>query len=414
MSTSPEKINEDSNEDSKDEFSKGLDDAQLSEDHTPAIPVEDVGKPGEPGVKAALPGGDLEEEAPQETTELEKFLDFIVNRKSVSLHKSLLKRISEMGRDLHDFSDRDGMVIESLAFPPSSTEESRVFDYFDAAKALDLLLSSNSINRPIDPKKVYRYAIAILTGKYHESNPDGLMFNPEQKLMNGQHRLVALVVASIVIPNVNLKLPVEFNKPKELMSLIDVDRTSSDKAVMSMKQDGIEFVNDKYNNIRVPTLMNIVNSMYLGKIVSVETKIAFFKEHRDLIVDFYNILKKVSGIRYNATWAAAFVKAALPKHIGRADIEPLARRFGSTIHIGEDDPIKILWSKLMKLKDGKIKLKPTERYGITVKALRKALLEEKVSNLHATFVDWSEEEGRDWRVRGKDSPVLKAMSRKNH
>lgn len=358
-------------------------------------------------------------------TPTDAYLDEVLGKNSIKFKKALLKKIEKLGLELHDFSERDAVTVDPLLFPPPVTAKrgftqlpanNRTYAWFDPTKALEILSNHNDKNRPIDPRKVMEWAIAMLTGQYLEDNPDGIYFSPDKILLNGQHRLVALIISEAVSPAIKMAFPIEFNKPKELMPLIDIVRVRNlgDKAVMQMKEEGVTFSkNGRYKGIRVDNLSKIANSILNDNTLSSIDRINFLSEHRDLLLDFYQVLKTIPIIRYNASWAAAFAKAALPEFFGSDTILPLAERFANQTFTGPKDPLRVLFTRFNKVKEGKEKLKPRERYGLTVKAIRKALLEEKVSNLHTTSVDWTKEEAKSYKVQGKNSGILKKMSRKN-
>ena len=362
---------------------------------------------------------------PDKVTPLDAYLDEVLQKSSIKFKKALLKKIEKLGLELHDFSERDGVTIDPLLFPPPITTKrgstqlpinNRTYAWFDPSKALEILSNHNDKNRPIDPRKVMEWAVAMLTGQYLEDNPDGIYFDPDKILLNGQHRLVALIISEAVSPAIKMAFPIEFNKPKELMPVIDIVRVRNlgDKAVMQMKEDGIVFSNNgRYKGTRVDNLSKIANSMLNDNTIASVDRINFVQENLDLLLAFYQALKKIPIIRYNASWAAAFTKAALPEFFGSDTILPLAERFANQTFTGPRDPLRVLFTRFNKVKEGREKLKPRERYGLTVKAIRKALLEEEVSNLHVTSVDWTKEEAKSYKVQGKNSGILKKMSRKN-
>jgi len=351
---------------------------------------------------------------------ISEFLEGIFGRDYEKTQKFLYKKLNKIGIKIHDFADRNSIKINPFEFPQHNNEI-RVYDWVDFDKAYAILENYNTINRPIDTRDVFRWAISMLSGEWNESNPDALLFSADQTLLNGQHRLTAILVAYTVCPTIKIKFPIEFNKPKSIMNIIDINgvRTTADKAVMTMKQAGIKFDNDKYNGVKLSSLMGIVNSMFLGQNTPESMRIEFLNKHRDLVSTFYKILSKVPIIRFNASWAACFVKAALPDYYGKDVILPLAKRFAEQTYKvddadGRQDPLKALHHKLYQVKAGKIKLNPKERYGLALKAVRKSLLEENIKKLHVTNVDWTIDEARDFKNRGKDSPVLKAFARKNN
>jgi hypothetical protein len=85
-------------------------------------------------------------------------------------------------------------------------------------------LSSNTINRTIRQSKVNQYAHDMDTGHWTVSNDD-ICFNPAGQLLNGQHRLRAIVQADVTV-----LLCVKRNVPTAAMANMDrgASRTYSD------------------------------------------------------------------------------------------------------------------------------------------------------------------------------------------
>lgn len=347
------------------------------------------------------------------------FLQEILGKKLEQVERNLKTKLAKQGKKIADFAKNRSVVCIPIEFPPVSAGEFRTFVWFNAEMAITVLMERNKKNRAIDPIKVYDYALSLLAGEWNPSHPDAILFSDEDpsELMNGQHRLVALIIVSQILGEdlVKWRFPVEFNKPKELMPLLDTGRVRSaaDKALMAMKEEGVEFDKATYNDVRVSIMVELANSMHMGQVWGPGELNEFVMEHRDLLAECYKLLRRIQGPRYNASVAAAFAKAALPNYFGKDVIFPLAERLVNQTFKSGEDPLRELYNRLLRIKDRKEKLSNKERYGLTVKAIRKALLEENVKNLHITYIDWTEEEARDYAVKGKTSSVLFAMSRKN-
>lgn len=209
-----------------------------------------------------------------------------------------------------------------------------------------------------------------LAGEWNPSHPDAILFSDEDpsELMNGQHRLVALIIVSQILGEdlVKWRFPVEFNKPKELMPLLDTGRVRSaaDKALMAMKEEGVEFDKATYNDVRVAIMVELANSMHMGQVWGPGELNEFVMEHRDLLAECYKLLRRIQGPRYNASVAAAFAKAALPNYFGKDVIFPLAERLVNQTFKSAEDPLRELYNRLLRIKDRKEKLSNKERYGL--------------------------------------------------
>lgn len=61
------------------------------------------------------------------------------------------------------------------------------------------LIEMQPRNRKPISRKVDQYAQIILAGKWSASHPQGLIFNKQAELIDGQHRLLAVIKANIPV-----------------------------------------------------------------------------------------------------------------------------------------------------------------------------------------------------------------------
>lgn len=85
-------------------------------------------------------------------------------------------------------------------------------------------LASNDVNRSLRPGRVEQYARAMTSGHWTVTNDD-ICLSPEGRLLNGQHRLNAVIRAGIPV-----RLGVKYNVPESSMVHMDrgAARTMSD------------------------------------------------------------------------------------------------------------------------------------------------------------------------------------------
>lgn len=85
-------------------------------------------------------------------------------------------------------------------------------------------LDHNDVNRNLRPARIYQYARAMTDGHWTITNDD-ICISTEGRLLNGQHRLNAVVRAGIPV-----KMGVKFNVPEKAMAHMDrgAARTTSD------------------------------------------------------------------------------------------------------------------------------------------------------------------------------------------
>ena len=76
-------------------------------------------------------------------------------------------------------------------------------------------LGKNLINRSVRQKKVDEYAVAMKSGKW-TVNDSAICLDPDGYLLNGQHRLLAIIDA-----NVSIVQDVKYNVPRDAMKNMD-------------------------------------------------------------------------------------------------------------------------------------------------------------------------------------------------
>lgn len=76
-------------------------------------------------------------------------------------------------------------------------------------------LNRNEINRNLDVKRIKMYASAMRLGAWQVSNDD-ICIDPNGMLLNGQHRLHAVIEAGVTVP-----MHVKFNVPTAAMGTMD-------------------------------------------------------------------------------------------------------------------------------------------------------------------------------------------------
>ena len=88
----------------------------------------------------------------------------------------------------------------------------------------ELWLSGNTVNRKIRIAKVNQYASDMLAGRWGVSN-DAICFSPDGLLLNGQHRLSAVIAAGVTVSMLVMR-----NVPVEAMGNMDTGakRSSAD------------------------------------------------------------------------------------------------------------------------------------------------------------------------------------------
>lgn len=92
------------------------------------------------------------------------------------------------------------------------------------------ILRKNNSNRRLRVETVTRYAIDMSKGKWNESTAECIKLASDGTLLDGQHRLHAIVEA-----NVPIKLLVAYNVPKDVFNVIDTGVPRSGEDVLHVK-----------------------------------------------------------------------------------------------------------------------------------------------------------------------------------
>lgn len=117
------------------------------------------------------------------------------------------------------------------------------FEMVDAAKAREMLGSNVAFtndkepgrfsNRPISMVSVQRYAGIMLAGKWVQ-HPDAVLFDEKGKLINGQHRLLAIILASESEPDLAVPLLVSRDWDNNVFQVLDTGRPRTGAQLLQM------------------------------------------------------------------------------------------------------------------------------------------------------------------------------------
>lgn len=93
------------------------------------------------------------------------------------------------------------------------------------------LLDSNAGNRPLSPARVARYAELMRAGRWR-LNGETIIVGPKDELIDGQHRLSAVVAAGVSVP-----MLVARGVPTDARPTIDIGRARSLSNIVAMMDD---------------------------------------------------------------------------------------------------------------------------------------------------------------------------------
>lgn len=121
----------------------------------------------------------------------------------------------------------EGVTKEVLDMDADLATELLAYNhFFDKRGEMDM---GTFTNRPIDMALVFVYRDAMVRGEWTRSH-QGLGFDKDMRLVDGQHRLLAVIEANKIKPGVTFRTEVTYNLDPEVFKVVDTGkkRTTSD------------------------------------------------------------------------------------------------------------------------------------------------------------------------------------------
>lgn len=217
-------------------------------------------------------------------------------------------------------------------------------------------------NRRLKERKVRELVKAMKDGKFRKTH-QGIAFSPSGVLIDGQHRLQAIIRSGETI-----ELNVSFGVEEDTLHAVDVGTKRS-------AADLYEFLGgDKNISANMMAIARACLNGCSGAQVGYDHQLLvdFAVENHSVIHRYLKMGLNVN-LRsvYRAPWVASFVMAALV--YGEDRIDPLMERMAGLNFYGDQDPIKLLFTALLNAKyektNGRRSMKPQYLYGLTVSAI---------------------------------------------
>ena len=255
-------------------------------------------------------------------------------------------------------------------------------------------LQLNKHNRPLSLAKVKEWAKEMKEKKWRETH-QGIAFDTDGNLIDGQHRLSAVVESGE-----SVYMIVAYNCDPESFRVIDDGMNRSGAALFSI-QYKIRFGDAPSDATHVASVAFGMLQGLTGNVVPKEDSADHAMKHLKLISEFMPTGKGPSG---STNVCAAFCNASL--YFGRAKIQPLVDRFTTQMWTGVNDPLKILRDRLLRAKLNvrrEDRLSKQEKYGFAVAAIRACLTGKSRQRLEGSTIDFGDFED-DKKIR-RNSPV---------
>lgn len=235
----------------------------------------------------------------------------------------------------------------------------------------------NTHNRKLVDAHVDRLAGEMKAGRWRLTH-QGIAFSTNRVLLDGQHRLWAVVLSGVTVP-----LRVFFNEQAEGLGAIDAVQARSNDQIITLAGGHGEVGRRELATLRAMTTgLGTYTRMTAGE----EAEI--LSQHR-AAVDF--ALEILPAARFRGV-ATAVTRAVLARAFYSADPGKL-RHFASVLQSGvatsqQDQPISLLLKFLMDAAQGhRGRPEVRERYGKAERALQAFLASESLSRLYAATAE---------------------------
>jgi len=237
--------------------------------------------------------------------------------------------------------------VLSSWLPPTHTWET-----VDKKKAEEFL-KENRGNRTVDKNRVKTYAKLMNEGAFQDFSPDSICFDTTGKLINCQHRLLAIVQT-----DTSYVMGVQRGLAPSAANIIDQAKTRTVTDLLDIKSGTQSF---KYKNQVASDAKRIQKGFGTNTHLqpSNDDISEFALKNKDVMYEFYKIF--VATSKYSvATIRGAFIGFAILYPDRRADVIEWARQLvDNTIGYDKHDPLNLFVKKFDELQRKKAKDKET-------------------------------------------------------
>lgn len=241
----------------------------------------------------------------------------------------------------------------------------------------DVLTNYNPHNRRLVDAHANRLAGEIKAGRWRLTH-QGIAFSVDRVLLDGQHRLWAVILAEQTVP-----MRVFFNEPRESLHVVDAIRARTNDEILTLG-GGLGIV----TRSELSTLRAMLAG--LGNYVRMTPgeEAVYLARHREAITFAHDILPSA---RFRGV-GNAVTRAVLARAFYSADHDQL-RHFADVLQTGvptrpEDGPISLLFRFLIEsVQSRRGRPEVRERYAKTERALTAYLAGEALGRLYATATE---------------------------
>jgi hypothetical protein len=235
-------------------------------------------------------------------------------------------------------------------------------------------LEGNTHNRPLNEAAIDRLVRDMQSGRWRLTH-QGIAFDENDILIDGQHRLWAVVISNVTVP-----MRVFFNESAASMAAVDTGHIRSNLDVMHLTGDAGKVTSMHLAALRAILAGNCCTTQHMT--VGEETDLMI--KHREAI-EF--AVEHLGASRFRGV-ATATTRAIVARAYYSADHARLIRfcdilKSGSTVD-EDEKPVGLLWQLLVSnVHAGKAPPAKRARYGKTERALAAFLRHEPLTLLRA-------------------------------
>lgn len=236
------------------------------------------------------------------------------------------------------------------------TEESLKFTYEDVDKAkAEEWLERNVSNRKPRPKKIAEYVRDMVGGKWRPVG-DPIRFDTEGNLIDGQHRLLAVIDATSQKPDLMLKFLVVRGVHNEDRAVIDTGakRTPSDQLRMNGYRNSSTLATAaKWAHLYESGMIH--GGDKTGKTVTHAEVVDFVEKHPDLVSIVDTVQK---SMRQHIMMPPAYIACGyyLTSKVHEGDAFTFFERLTDGVMLSPGDPILALRNRLNDINRQNIKM----------------------------------------------------------
>lgn len=211
-------------------------------------------------------------------------------------------------------------------------------------------LETNHNNRPVDRAYVRQLAAELEQGRFRETH-QGIAFDDQGRLRDGQHRLLAIVASGV-----SAALHVTRGITEDAVQAIDQHRRRTAAQVLTM-QSGI-----KVDAPRLTAMGRTILQVVYGQArTSNNAAAAYAAEHVDLLSRYLRVARE-----FSPAVAAAFAWA---ESLGWDEVQSASQRLTEQLFTGPGDPMRALGVRAKSFRKGGGAAETKKRFDITLNAL---------------------------------------------